>query len=62
MPSVSKKQKALFGATYGAKKKGKKKPSYVPMSMWEQSLSKLKEWVGGSSKNLPKRVKKKSKR
>lgn len=62
MPAKSKKQKALFGASYGAKKKGKKKPSYVPMSMWEQSLPKLKEWVSGSSKGLPRKVKKKKKK
>lgn len=58
MPAPSKSSKGSWGAAYGAKKKGKKKPSYVPMSMWEQSLPKLKEWVSGSSKNLPKRVKK----
>lgn len=57
-PIVSKKQEGLFGAAYGVKKKGKRKPAYVPESLWSQSMPimsmHLKETKG---KKLPKRVK-----
>lgn len=57
---TSKKQKGLYGAAYGAKKKGKPKPSYVPESLWrvKQQILKahLKEAKG---KKLPKRKRRK---
>ncbi len=57
-PITSKRERGLFGAAYGAKKKGKGKPSYVPSSLWSQSMPimsmHLKESKG---KKLPKRVK-----
>jgi hypothetical protein len=58
-PIVSGKQRGLFGAAYGAKKKGKGKPSYVPKSLFNEPMETLgmhlKEAKG---KKLPKRSKK----
>ena len=57
-PIVSRKQQGLFGAAYGAKKRGEPMPSYVPKSLANVSASVLKshiEEVG--KKRLPKRAK-----
>ncbi len=59
-PLVSKKQRGLFGAAYGAKKKRKKKPGYVPMSLWNQPMKILGAHLEESKgKKLPRKVRKK---
>lgn len=45
MPSKSKKQRNLWGAAYGAKKGGRKKPPYVPSSMWKQPMTTMREFT-----------------
>ncbi len=45
MPAKSEKQRRLWGAAYGAKKAGKSKPAYVPMSMWQEGMSTMEEFV-----------------
>lgn len=61
-PIVSKKQKGLFGAAYGAKKAGKSKPSYVPESLWRVSQQTMKAHLKEvKASKLPKRVKKRGK-
>jgi hypothetical protein len=61
-PITSKKEQGLFGAAYGAKKKGKKKPSYVPSSLWGQPMAILKMHLKETKgKKLPKKVRRKKK-
>ena len=56
-PIVSKKQRGLFGAAYGAKRSGKPMPSYVPESLANVSASVLKAHIEEAGrKKLPKRV------
>lgn len=57
----TKKQKGLWGAAYGNKKKGKGKPSYVPTSMWNQSMGKLKEYLKEPTKKSKGKKKRKKK-
>jgi len=62
-PIVSKSQMGAFGSAYGAKKKGKGKPSKTPKAIWLMPQAELKrhlEEAGG--KKLPKTSKKKSKK
>jgi len=55
MPSKSKKQRNLWGAAYGAKKSGKKKPPYVPTSMWKQPMSTMREFTVRNKKGKRKK-------
>lgn len=62
-PITSGKQQGLFGGAYGAKKKRKGKPHYVPKSLWKEPMSVLGMHLEESAgKKLPKKVRKKGKK
>ncbi len=58
MPAKSEGQRRLFGAALGAKRKGKKKPPYVPPSMWKMSTGALGEFTHKVSGKKKKKSKK----